>query len=345
MKRFSSLPLALLLAAVSAPAAASQFDWCSCIPALVCEAGDSQCLDYRSQAESMLREVVPDCRADPECSRMLDDTCAQICQAIQANDFSLPPDRGPAVDEEDSRPRRTFEDETQVKEKKEKKEQEKEKEDPECKELIRYRDGQLLRDWEKQKVKHDLAREALKDVKNLRDDINKDNWWTLSAIPEIALAVKTTCNVVSNAVKAVSPHGDLIELGKQMGSLPKDKRVLMIWKALEAGESIGDLATSTIDEILLGFVLEHTGPVGRAVDLLDSTVDAAREVKETLEAKESYRRTLREQTENLESSMKRYEASMKIAVRNMDAVNAVREAIDRYCSKRKPPPVTISPPR
>jgi len=338
MKRFSLLPLALLLAAVSAAPAAAQFDWCSCIPAWECEAGDSECSEYRAQAISMLRDVIPDCRADADCSRMLDDMCAQICQAIQADDFTVPPDRTPAVDDGDSRPRRTFEDETPVKEKKEKKE-EKEKEDPECKKLIRYRDNQLLPEWEKHKYKHELALDALKDAKALRDDINSENWWTLSAIPEIALAVKTTCNVVSNAVKAVSPQGDLIELGKQMGSLPKDKRVLMIWKALEAGEEISSLATSTINEILLSFVLEHTGPVGRAVDLLNSTVEDAQKVKETLEAKESYRRTLREQTERLESSMKRYEASMKIAVQNMDAVNAVREAIDRYCSKPKPVPV------
>jgi hypothetical protein len=48
------LPITLLLAAVSALPAASPAQWCSCLPAWECEAGDSQCFEYKAQVDSIV---------------------------------------------------------------------------------------------------------------------------------------------------------------------------------------------------------------------------------------------------------------------------------------------------
>lgn len=344
------------------PLAASS--WCSCLPAISaadCD-GDSACLDAIRQVGEAERMLEQECLPDSDCRAAVAEICSQVCAAIQGMDLS---GGGASGSQEPARseptvkrpPPRELEEKAKEKSAAEKALDEKtakEKEadakaeearQRECKELVAYRDGGLYRDWELQERKYTLAKEGLESARRLRDEINDMNWWTLSSIPDIALALKITTGVIETTLAAVSPGGSVVALGKSMAdtgvSATRLVRAEQVYDALKTGKKVRDIVQKSSDELVYIFVLEKLGAVGATLKGL-KTLEGDIRLAQTLgKDKNDYRRTLQEQTARLESEMRRYESGMATAVRSRDVINATKEGIDRYCSKNKAEGVAV----
>src|SRR5882724_8509616 len=86
-----------------------------------------------------------------------------------------------------------------------------------CRTLTQYRDTQLFSEWSQISLKRALVVARTKDVEALKREINDSNWWTLSSIPDIAITVKTTADVIIGLISTVSPNGKVIELAQSIG--------------------------------------------------------------------------------------------------------------------------------
>jgi hypothetical protein len=344
------LLLGLLLGSSSeSPAAASS--WCSCLPAISSAdcGGDGDCLNAMSQVAEAERMLAQECLPDSECRATLAEICSQVCAAIRDIDLQTggetatpapepapvvrrPPAREPAGMGKDSDKGKAREPATAEEKAKAEEDSKAEKvKAEECKSLIAYRNGGLYRDWALQETKFQLAKEASASVRELRDEINSLNWWTLSALPEIALAVKTSCDIVQTAIAAVSPGGSAVKLAQNLGET--SAKSVRIYNWIKVGKQIDSIVRDSSDELVYALVLDNLGAVGATIGGIEDVVKDIQRAKSIGQEKDSYRQTLLEQTARLESQLRRYEAAMERAVRSQEIINATKEGIDRYCRK------------
>ncbi|SRR5260221_10165203 len=195
-----------------------------------------------------------------------------------------------------------------------------------CAVLVDYRDTQLVADWSVFLRKRRGVVEAQADVQELKDNLNSSNWWTLSSVPDIALAVKTTANLVQGVVESAVPSAHIV------GSLSRSSVSRRVYEGLKRGENIRQLVTEEFGELAWSLLAEKAGRVGAAADTIKTTADNLRRMESLGGEKDSYRQTLIEQSARLDQELARYAAKLAILIDQQDQLNGIREAIDQRCS-------------
>lgn len=336
------------------------WSWCACLPELdaaLCGA-EPECASLLGPLQEAERLLQQECLPDSECKAMLDNLCSQACSAFKSIDQSIatqvmapeptvrrPPPREPSAKKRSKEPKPPASEEDRAKAEKEKKDEAEHQ--AECQKLKAYAKSGVYKDWALQEKKYQYAQDAARSIRELRDEINSDNWWTLGAIPEIAAAVKVTCTAIETAIAAVSPGGSAVALAEKLAESISTKRAKwgkIFYEWLTTGQDIQALVTSSSDELLLSVALDNLGAVGATLDGLKSIAEDL-ELARTIGAeKDAYRRTLQEQTARLEREIRRYEANMARAVRSQEIILATQESIQEFCKKKEePPPVAALP--
>lgn len=114
--------------------------------------------------------------------------------------------------------------------------------DSSCKELVSYRDTDLIKIWKEKQDKYRISKDAVLDIQNLKTNLLSDTNYANSDIQPILLIIKTLANTIEDAVGMASPQGKLINLAKQSGEVTvKSEKV---YKLIESGKSNLEAAMS-----------------------------------------------------------------------------------------------------
>lgn len=206
-----------------------------------------------------------------------------------------------------------------------------------CEVAVSYRDNQLAKDWDRAVSKYDIFNEGRLSVNKLKDEVMNENAWSLTSIPEFALHVKTTCDIIKGVVKMLSPAGNISKLAEKMGTDPGkyDQILQKTLKVIKTGGDIKKLLEEEFGALTWSLVVEVAGPVGAAADLAKNTTENYEKAQKLPGEKVQYKKTIQQQVENLDRQLAKYDATISSLMNDMRAINAVREAIDRECGKSR----------
>jgi hypothetical protein len=233
----------------------------------------------------------------------------------------------------------------------------------ECKQLVVYRDGQLVRDWQKAVGRFDGFKQGRAAHMRLRAEVYSDQFWmsTVQAnIGQVASVVILTAHLIDNTIAvalAATPAGYAeMAVTDTLSGNPRSENYIKtgqeIYDRLKKIKDPRTFSTGTgIDMIVTvdKLVGRRAGPLSKAVKLLADLVKDTRTAKQVAGDSITLRQIFIERINAVDVALHNVEVEIDRADQTIQYVNAVSEAIAMYCGdetqdpSRRPPPLMSRP--
>jgi hypothetical protein len=200
-----------------------------------------------------------------------------------------------------------------------------------CRQLVAYRDGDLLRQWDVAIAKLRYNREAKDMIAELREELLRDAKWANTEIAGVvgvvALNIKTVADLIGDLLGFVPATGALANAGRAIGPFTM-KTVL---NGIEAGKKIDTIASEGAEIGAYKFLLAELNPVTRSVGLAWNLADNLQKMVTFPEDHRQMRKDIRDAVDRMDRAMLDFDGKMENASQELEFLNAVKGAIDARC--------------
>lgn len=197
-----------------------------------------------------------------------------------------------------------------------------------CKDLVEYRNHQLVSDFDKAVKKYTVARESLsflQDVKNESLQLRKSQPMINQAF-QLTLSLKTVADTISDLLK-INPQTGLAIGGIQNGSIWAES-IINTSTAVNLSNSLKD---EKVGEYLTAEIISQHSSIGAAVS---SAYNLSKNIKEQYSEYKDGQEILNIIDQNilvLEKQIKKLEEQVNSNSLKINTINSIKKKIDSQC--------------
>jgi len=221
---------------------------------------------------------------------------------------------------------------------------------PRCKAALEFLESPsgLLGEWDKLVRRYPIHANAISDFQRQKNELmTLSTRWATSSGPEIAAAIKTTTDLVSETFATVSPGGKAIDTLKDFSSdfagTTRAQRAEKLYEIVEKAGDVRSAVQGELSDFLVDKFLEHVGQIGAIVKLLKDTRENIQQMREIPAQKEQLVHELQSQLDRLDRYISDYQAQMASGSERMEFITTYQTAVTRLCAADQQKAPTVAP--
>ena len=198
-----------------------------------------------------------------------------------------------------------------------------------CSDLVKYRDTQLITDFDKAVRKLNSANNSLALVKQLQSETQslRDKQPTINQVFQLVLSVQTTNNVIANILK-LNPETDvLINTAGQSGKWVQ--RIINTNKSVEITQA---LSNSNLDTYLFWDMVGDSQSLGTAIKGIHDFTNDIQEQRENYQDGNEILDNLDDQLKQLNKLLFNAQQRVNNQTIKIETINHFKNSIDEQCN-------------
>lgn len=211
-----------------------------------------------------------------------------------------------------------------------------------CKEAVQYVDSQkgLFGDWDSTMNQYLAYKNGIAHMQMVRTNLLSDTWWGRSTSSEVLESVGAYCSFLTDIMGAMTPSGEAIDLAKNVSAdfgLKVKASSDRIYKVVANGGDVLDAVKSGTNE-LANFAIKEAANrhgAGQLASILSLLEDIQKELRREQE-RADLKATIQEQVGRIDDLMHKYGNDMAIQRERLEAVEALKDAVQSACNARQP---------
>jgi len=215
-----------------------------------------------------------------------------------------------------------------------------------CADAQKYRDGQLLKDFDTAMAQYDIYHQGKlrqEDIRASTVRLLDDSWWAGSTGGEIAVEVKHLADLFNGTFGYLYPE----EYATQVFGKVVQSRLALIDKS---GQVAGGMATAVQQDAKSAAIqlwIECAKDLLGSAGSLAGMAQSAYEYHKTKDEMTAYKSTVQVQVRAINRRITTYEEKMKSSQEKANGITDLVQRIDAECGQlaQTPAPLTVAPPK
>jgi hypothetical protein len=199
-----------------------------------------------------------------------------------------------------------------------------------CEDLFKYRDNQLINDYDAAFKQYDINKGKLEKFKNQKKELEGISFGkTAKTIGEIAISVEAACKL-SKEILSVIPAAKVISKADEIGFFTVD----IIQKKFIEGKTGKEIIIEIAEKKAAKELLGELYPAYKASAAIQDYYEKIKEMKEFSKEAGDYLDQVKEQMKTYEDAITKYQAAVDEQKSKIDQINEIKNAIDKYCGDK-----------
>jgi hypothetical protein len=196
-----------------------------------------------------------------------------------------------------------------------------------CDELFKYRDNQLIKDYDEAYKKYNVNKEKLERYKKYKNELENISFGkTSKTIGEIAMSIEAACKL-SKEILSLIPAAKLISKVEEIGFFTVD----IIQKKFDEGKTSQEIITEIAEDKANEKFYKELYPAYQAAEAIYDYYEKIKEMKEFSKEAGDYLEKVKEQMKTYEDAITKYQIAVDEQKGKIDQINEIKNAIDKYC--------------
>lgn len=198
-----------------------------------------------------------------------------------------------------------------------------------CRDLVQYRDTQLINDFDKAVKNLNLANNSLSLVKQLQLDTQslRDKQPTINQVFQLVLSVQTTNNAIANILKLNPETGTLMEAAGQ--SSKWIQRIMNTSKSVEITQAVSN---SHLETYLFWDMVGESQGIGTAIKGIHDFTNDIQEQRENYQDGNEVLDNLDSQLGQLNKLLSNAQQRVNSQQAKIESINHFKNSIDEECN-------------
>jgi hypothetical protein len=217
-----------------------------------------------------------------------------------------------------------------------------------CPEAVQYVESPngLVGEFDRVQRQYQINKNGMASIQKIKDDLLNDTWWARSSGPDVAREVKFLADGLTDIFGMISPEGEVVKGIQQLENVtPLDQSsydtvgqfgeyVDNIKTAFERKENVDDATKKAAIESSKKFLKKTK--YARIVPFLDFAQHLEERAK-TKEEGAEFKAEVQSQLQRLDTQLNVYQNQVNDAVKAMNAINALHDAVIGVCVQKSIP--------